>query len=85
MTAKTADEPEAEFKNPVYVQLIGSKGESELKMFSENGFEKGSSYSTIINVNDIGDINGYKLTLGGSGNWKPENLQIKNICKIILI
>jgi hypothetical protein len=54
-------------------------------MFSEVGFDKGSSYTTTININDIGDIYGFKLTLGGLGNWQPENLQIKNIRNIIFI
>jgi hypothetical protein len=62
---------------PILISLIGSKGISSPKMFSDMGLKAGSTISKRLFINDIGEISGYQLKLGNQGKWKPAYIMIK--------
>ena len=77
VTVKTAEGAKDGTNAPVLISLIGSKGISNQKMFSDIGLKSGSSVTKTLFVNDIGDISGYQLQLGSHGKWKPSYIMIK--------
>jgi hypothetical protein len=81
VSVKTADEDEATYNNIVYVELIGTDGDSGWKILDEGGFTKGSVVTGTINISNIGPITGYRLKLDAPGKWKPTLLSVKNSCK----
>ena len=54
-------------------------GISQTKLIAENGFKRGSSKILKININDIGETQGFKVKLSEGGKWKPSLLIIKNL------
>jgi hypothetical protein len=79
VTIKTSEDKDAGISSPVLIMLKGSKGDSRLKVFNELGAPSGSSQVATLNTIDVGDITGFKLILGGPGNWKPILMTVKNL------
>jgi hypothetical protein len=79
ITIKTSDNDDAGCNCGILFSLIGSKGSSNMKMFSECGAEKGNTTTKIISVNDIGVVSGYELKISGQCKWKPSSITVKTV------
>lgn len=79
VTVKTSDEPKSGTTSPILMNIIGKKGESQLKLLSENGFKVGKTKTKKMFINDVGEITGFKLKLSENGKWKPSLVVVKNL------
>lgn len=78
ITVKTSDDPDAGYKNPVFVKIKGTLLETRTKILTETGLKGGSSNTYTVFTDDVGDVTGFTFELGGPGKWKPVFVAIKN-------
>jgi hypothetical protein len=79
VSIKTADDEDASTDCSITLRLFGSKSNSNVKLFSENGAEKGSVITKIISLNDIGIVSGYELKINGKCKWRPSFINVKTM------
>ena len=48
-------------------------------MLSESGIDAGNQVTSIIKVNDVGNVTGYQVELSESGKWKGSYMIVKTI------
>jgi hypothetical protein len=75
---RTDDNTDSGTTAPIQISLFGTKGVSDNRLFSETGAKPAASTSKILNLNDLGDIIGYSLTLKMPGRWVPVLLTVEN-------
>jgi len=81
VTVKTSDDKESGTNSPILMNLLGKKGESQVKLLSSNGFKKGKTKVKKMFIKDVGEVTGFKLILTETGKWKPALIIIKNLSK----
>jgi hypothetical protein len=69
--------------SPIEITLIGTKGASKPMMFSEIGAAAGSMKSRTLQLDELGDITSYKLSLTAAGKWVPVSLRVENMSILI--
>ena len=79
VTIKTCEEENSGTKAPILFNLLGLKGFSQKKLMTEQGYITGGSDTQSIYVNDVGDIQGFKLQLSDIGRWIPCLVIVRNI------
>lgn len=79
ITIKTSDEENSGTDSPFIIGLFGEKGISIRQMYSQNGLDTGSQNTSVIKVDDLGDISGYYLELAETGKWRGKHLIVKTI------
>jgi hypothetical protein len=82
---RTDDDKDSGTTSPIEIILIGTKGASPQKMFSEIGARFGSMTEKTLNLNDLGEVTGYNLFLTAQGKWQPVSLMVENLSIIVLI
>lgn len=78
VTIKTSDAPGIYTKNQIHFSIIGSNGESGLRVFSDEGMGPSVSVTHTLDSRDVGEITGFKLILAGDGSLKPSSIVITN-------
>ena len=55
--------------NPVYIRLSGSKGLTDWRLLSKNGFKAGYWQKFYVKTVDVGTVNKMELRISGSDGW----------------
>ncbi len=79
ITIKTNDDKGSGTTSPILIGVIGEKGISNMQMLSDKGCGAGNQITSIIKINDVGNITGYQIELAEKGKWKGSYLIIKKI------
>jgi len=79
ITVKSNDEEDSGTNSPILIGVIGEKGISNIQMLSETGVDAGNQVTSVIKVNDVGNVTGYQIELAESGKFKGSYMIIKTI------
>ena len=75
---RTAEDKNAGIDVPILFGIIGSKGKSNMMLFSENGMKSGQSKTSVINYDDVEHISGYQIEIMEKGTFTFTFISIKN-------
>ena len=63
INVKTKGDASSGTKAPLFIKLMGTKGETKMKILTEYGFKKGSDETVELLANDIGDLCAIKVQM----------------------
>ena len=78
ISIRTAEDKNAGIDVPILFGIIGSKGKSNMMLFSENGMKSGQSKTSVINYDDVEHISGYQIEIMEKGTFTFTFISIKN-------
>jgi hypothetical protein len=76
-TIRTAGDKEAGTESPIFVQLLGTTGKTDIKLLSDTGFKKDSAEIIDHRGKDIGDVYGIILTESTADPWTCLDIQVE--------
>lgn len=79
ITVKSNDEEDSGTTSPILIGVIGEKGISNVQMLSESGVDAGNQVTSVVKVNDVGNVTGYQIELAEAGKFKGSYMIIKTI------
>jgi hypothetical protein len=74
---RTAGDKEAGTESPIYVQLLGTVGKTDIKLLSDTGFEKDTAVTIDHRGKDIGDVYGIVLTETVRDPWTCLDIEVE--------
>ncbi len=77
VTVKTSFVEGSGTNEEIYINFVGTKTKSPMKLLAARGFDQGSLVTNSVDTVDVGSLFEIILNINGFDNWQPEEIIVK--------